>query len=126
MGKKKQPAKSEPPAPAEEDLATLVLCVQQHQPKLYEAITARGREQPYDLVKATIARTLEKGRASIFEEGRREGYDKGLRDGEEKGRTDKREKRKTKHESEDAQTEPTKHAAANSSTQTPLATTVDA
>jgi hypothetical protein len=42
MGKKKQPAKSEPPAPApaEEDLVTLVLCVQQHQPELYEAIMA--------------------------------------------------------------------------------------
>jgi hypothetical protein len=72
MGKKKPAAKTEPPASASatEDLAIQALCVQQHQPELYEAIMAQGREQAYNLVKATIARTLEKGRASILEEGR--------------------------------------------------------
>jgi hypothetical protein len=82
MGKKKPAAKTAPPAPtpATEDLATLVLCVQQHQPELYEAIMARGREQTFDIVKATIARTLEKGRASIFEEGRKEGLAQGRND----------------------------------------------
>jgi hypothetical protein len=82
MGKKKPGAKTAPPAPApvREDLATLVLCVQQHQPELYEAIMARGREQAYELVKGTIARTLVKGRASIFEEGRKEGLAQGRND----------------------------------------------
>ena len=41
---------------------------------------AQGRGQAYDLVKATIARTLEKGRASIFEEGRKEGLAQGQND----------------------------------------------
>jgi hypothetical protein len=44
MGKKKPAAKTVPPAPtpAMEDLTTLVLCVQQHQPELYKAIMAQG------------------------------------------------------------------------------------
>jgi hypothetical protein len=42
MGKKKPAVKTVPaaPTPATEDLATLILCVQQHQPELYEAIMA--------------------------------------------------------------------------------------
>jgi hypothetical protein len=71
MGKK--PAtKTAPPAstPAKEDLMTLVLCVQQHQPEIYEAIMAQGWEQTFDVVKAMIVRTLEKGRTAILEEGR--------------------------------------------------------
>jgi flagellar biosynthesis/type III secretory pathway protein FliH len=89
MGKKKPAAKTAPPAPAtaNEDLTTQVLCVQQYQAELYEAIMAQKREQAYDLVKATIARTLEKGRASIFAEGRKEGYEEGVKEGVEQGST---------------------------------------
>jgi hypothetical protein len=82
MGKKKPAVKAAPPAstPAKEDFAIHVLCVQQHQPELYEAIMVQGRKQAYNLVKAMIARTLEKGRASIFEEGREEGLAHGRND----------------------------------------------
>jgi hypothetical protein len=87
MAKKKQPAKTKPPAlaPAKEDLATLVFCVKQHQLELYKAIMAQGWEQTYNLVKAMITRTLEKGRASIFEEEKKEGFEKG----QEVGKTER-------------------------------------
>ena len=110
MGKK-QAAKAPPaPASAKEDLATQVLCMQQHQPQLYEAIMARGREEAYSVVKEAISRSLEKGKTALLKEG----YEKGLKEGEERRRTAEREIWETKCE----QTEPTTRETMDSSTQT--------
>jgi hypothetical protein len=69
------------------------LCVQQHQPELYEAIMAQGREQAYLVLKEGISRALKNGKTAILEEG----YEKGLKEGEERGKTAEREAWETKH-----------------------------
>jgi hypothetical protein len=127
MGKK-QAVKTAQPAPAlpKEDLATQVLCTQQHQAELYEAIMARGREEAYSLVKEAISRSLEKGKTALLKEG----YEKGLKEGEEHGRTVEQEKWETKHErvkvDESIQTEPTTRVTTNTSSQTTPTCIVDA
>ena len=84
MGKKLA-VKTAQPASAlvKEDFATQILCMQQHQAELYEAIVAQGQKQAYSLMKDAISRSLEKGKAALLEEG----YQKGLKEGIEQGRT---------------------------------------
>ena len=84
MGKK-QAVKTSHQAPAlvKEGLAIQVLCMQQHQAELYEAIMAWGQEEAYSVVKEAISRSLEKGKTVLLKEG----YEKGLKEGEEHGRT---------------------------------------
>ena len=88
-----------------EDLATQVLCIQQHQAELYKAIVAQGREQAYSLVKDMITRLLEKEKAALLEEG----YEKGLKEGVERGRMTERKEWEMKNVkikvNEDVQTE---------------------
>jgi hypothetical protein len=100
MGKKKSATKSATLSPApqppdfeakattsldngqaqmKEDVAMHTLCVQQHQPELYEAIMAQGWEQAYLVLKEGISRALKNGKTAILEEG----YEKGLKEGEE-------------------------------------------
>lgn len=68
MGKKQAMKAAQPaPALAKEDLATQVLCMQQHQVELYKAIMARGREEAYSVVKEAISRSLEKGKTGTIE-----------------------------------------------------------
>jgi hypothetical protein len=134
MGKKTA-AKTAPAPASVDDLVTQVLCMQQHQPQLYKAILARGREEAYIMVKEAISRSLEKGKIALLKEG----YEKGLKEGEEKGKTAEREVWETKHSQgkcieprtwiwvdEDVQTEPTTRETTDSSTQTTLTSTINA
>ena len=87
MGKKPAVKTAQAPALVKEDLATQVLCIQQHQAKLYEAIMAQGQEEVYSMVKEAISRSLEKGKIALLEEG----YKKRLKDGKEQRRAAERE-----------------------------------